>query len=671
LRYLQQKYFSSGGPNLSEDFVYHSCSNSIFLHEAGGFRRTISMDLFLQVLVNGLTVGGTYALGAIGVSLVFGVLNIINFGQGASYTVAAYVAMVLMIVVGTNVVVAFVGAIVVAFALGWFIERVAVRPLREQPLLMSLITTMGVGLIIENVMHFAFGPQTQPLSPELTATSYQLGPTTITTWEIVTLAVVVAAIAALHFMLKRTDFGTAVRAIAEDRRAAVLLGIDVNRLIVVTFCIASALGGAAGVLGAALYNSVYPTMGSLSMTKAFAASVLGGMEQVTGAIVGGLILGIAESITSVYISSAWRDAIAFGLLVAVLVFKPTGLLGHRGLDKVERTNLAVFPLPPVPKLDLRKPALLLPIIIAFLLPAVVTDAYYLRILTIMLMSGMIALSLNLIAGFAGQISLGHAAFYGFGAYVTAILSTQYGVPVWLSMILAVVLTGAFGVAFAWPMMRLRGHYVAMGTFGLSGVVWMVMLNWVDLTRGPMGIRAIPAPELFGAPLSGAGYYYMILLFLIVSTFIVLALLDSPFGRALRAMRDDDLGIGSVGKDPRVIKMQVFALSAAIAGGAGAFWAHFVSFISPDSFTPIVSISFLAMVVLGGLGSVPGAIFGGAVLSALPEVLRFASEYRLAIYGLIMVLVILYRPQGLLGMRHGPILAKPVKESKVVTQEDVA
>jgi branched-chain amino acid transport system permease protein len=239
------------------------------------------------------------------------------------------------------------------------------------------------------------------------------------------------------------------------------------------------------------------------------------------------------------------------------------------------------------------------------------------------------------------------------------------------MILAVVLTGAFGVAFAWPMMRLRGHYVAMGTFGLSGVVWMVMLNWVDLTRGPMGIRAIPAPELFGAPLSGAGYYYMILLFLIVSTFVVLALLDSPFGRALRAMRDDDLGIGSVGKDPRVIKMQVFAISAAIAGGAGAFWAHFVSFISPDSFTPVVSISFLAMVVLGGLGSVPGAIFGGAVLSALPEVLRFASEYRLAIYGLIMVLVILYRPQGLLGMRHGPILAKPVKESKVVTQEDVA
>src|SRR5690606_17637927 len=204
----------------------------------------------------------------------------------------------------------------------------------------------------------------------------------------------------------------------EDRRAASLLGIDVNRLIVVTFCVAAALSCAAGVLGAALYNSIYPTMGSLSMTKAFAASVLGGMEQVTGAIVGGIVLGIVESATSVYIGSAWRDAIAFGLLVAVLVFKPTGLLGHRRLDNVERTNLSVYPLPPVPRLDLRRPALLLPIAVALALPAVVHDPYYLRILTIMAVSGTVALSLNLIAGFAGLISLGHAAFYGFGAYAT-------------------------------------------------------------------------------------------------------------------------------------------------------------------------------------------------------------------------------------------------------------
>lgn len=609
------------------------------------------MDLMLQVLANGLTVGGTYALGAIGVSLVFGVLNIINFGQGASYTVAAYIAMALLVYFHAPVALAFAGGIASAFVLGWIVERIAVRPLRDQPLLMALITTMGMGLIFENITHFTFGPQAVPLSPALTAQVYQWGAVTVSTWELVTLAFVVAAIACLHVVLHHTDFGTAVRAVAEDRRAAQLIGIDVDRLIVVSFCIASAMGGAAGVLGAALYNTIYPTMGSLSMTKAFAASVLGGMEQIAGAIVGGLLLGIAESATSVYYSSAWRDAIAFGLLVAVLVVKPTGLLGRRGLDKVERTNLSIFPLPPVPVLDLRRPAFFLPIIIAILLPLIVTDTYYLRILTIMAISGTIALSLNLIAGFAGLVSLGHAAFYGFGAYASAILSTRYGVPAWISMALAVLATGLFGAVFAWPMMRLRGHYVAMGTFGLSGLVWIIMLNWVDLTRGPMGIRAIPAPNFFGGELTSVGFYYVILAILLISTFIVLAVLNSPFGRALRAMRDDELGTASVGLDPRVIKAKVFALSAAIAGAAGAFWAHYISFISPDSFTPTASISYLAMVVLGGLGSVPGAIFGGAVLAALPEVLRAASEYRLAIYGLVMVLIILFRPQGLLGRRH--------------------
>jgi branched-chain amino acid transport system permease protein len=609
------------------------------------------MELLPQVLVNGLTVGGTYALGAIGVSLVFGVLNIVNFGQGASYTVAAFVAMAVLSLTGANMVVAFAAGVAAALVSGWVVERVAVRPLRDQPLLMPLITTMGLGLIIENLAHFVFGPQTQPLSPTLSTEAWQLGDTTVSLWELVTMAVVVGAIGALHLVLHRTDFGAAVRAVAEDRRAAALLGIDVNRLIVITFCGAAALGGAAGVLGAALYNSVYPTMGSMSMTKAFAASVLGGMEQVAGAIVGGLVLGVVEAATSVYLSSAWRDAIAFLLIVVVLVAWPTGLLGKRGLEKIERTNLAVLPLPAVPPFDLRRPAILLPIAIAAALPLVVTDTYLLRVATIMAMSAVIALSLNLIAGFAGIVSLGHAAFYGVGAYASAILSTRYGVPVWPSMLAAVVITGAFGALFAWPMMRLRGHYVAMGTFGLSGAIWMVMVNWIDLTRGPMGIRAIPVPPWFGAELQGPGFYWLILAVLVVASLMVMALLDSSFGRAVRAMRDDELSLAGVGIDPRRVKMKLFALSAAIAGAAGAFWAHYISFISPDSFTPVVSIGFLAMVVLGGLGSVPGAIFGGAVLAALPELLRFASEYRLAIYGAIMVLMVLFRPQGILGRRH--------------------
>src|SRR5262249_10225418 len=160
---------------------------------------------------------------------------------------------------------------------------------------------------------------------------------------------------------------------------------------------------------------------------------------------------------------------------------------------------------------------------------------------------------------------------GFGAYATAILSTRLGVPVWWSMLAATFLTGLFGAAFAWPVMRLRGHYISMGTFGLGGFIWMVMLNWIDLTRGPMGIRSIPAPTSFGEELTNEGFFWLMLAILVASTLIVIALLDSPFGRALRAMRDDELGAQSVGIDPRLLKMKIFALSAGIAGGAGAFF----------------------------------------------------------------------------------------------------
>jgi branched-chain amino acid transport system permease protein len=174
------------------------------------------------------------------------------------------------------------------------------------------------------------------------------------------------------------------------------------------------------------------------------------------------------------------------------------------------------------------------------------------------------------------------------------------------------------------------------------------VNWVDLTHGPMGIRSIPAPVLFGAEFTGMDFCYAIVAILIVAAFAVAALMDSAFGRSLRAMRDDELAAASVGLDVRVLKMVAFGISAVIAGACGSFWAHYVSYISPDSFTPIESIALLSMVVLGGIGSIPGAILGGAVLAALPEVLRFAADYRQAIYGLVMMLVVLYRPQGLLG-----------------------
>lgn len=608
---------------------------------------SITVDLLPQVIISGLAVGGTYALAAVGVSLVFGVLNIVNFGHGAALTAGAFFALVLLKIAGLNIVAAFVLATGGAFLVGWLIEYVAVRPLRDAPLLMPLITTLGFGLFLENLVQFAFGPETQPFKTSVSHEPFTLGGTTVSIWELITMGVTVVAIGVLHGFLHWTNFGTAVRAVAEDRRTAALMGLNVDRMILFTFCISSALGGVAGILSAALYNSVHPTMGSAAMMKAFAASVLGGMEVMSGAIVGGLILGIVESIGSVYISSAWRDGVALLVLVAVLLFWPTGLMGHRRLEKMERASLNIHPLPPIPTLNFRQAWLWVIVSGLVFLPLVISDSYAHRIMTVMLLFGTLALSLNVVAGFAGIISLAHAAFYGIGAYTSAILATRAGWPFSACFTAAIIFTGLFGMVFAAPVLRLRGHYVAMGTLGLGGIISVVMLNWVELTRGPMGIRSIPQPVIFGLEIDGIGYYYFILLILVISTFLVVHMMDSAFGRAVRAMRDDELGALSSGVNVRVLKLLSFGFSAAIAGACGSFWAHFATFISPDSFSIMESIGILAMVVIGGLGSIPGTILGGAMLAGLPELLRFASDYRQAVYGLAMMLVVLFRPQGLL------------------------
>src|SRR4051794_26073469 len=196
------------------------------------------MDLLPQILVDGLTVGGTYALGAIGVSLIFGVLNVINFGQGAAYTVGAFVAMLALRSFGLGIAPAFVLGVGAACLVGVLVERVAVRPLRDVPLLMPLITTLGFGMVLENGVRFLFGPQTQPFPTPISGEPFLLGEATVSKWELATLVVVVVAMGTLHVWLKTTNHGAAVRAIAEDRRAAALLGINTNRHIALVFCIA-------------------------------------------------------------------------------------------------------------------------------------------------------------------------------------------------------------------------------------------------------------------------------------------------------------------------------------------------------------------------------------------------------------------------------------------------
>jgi branched-chain amino acid transport system permease protein len=264
----------------------------------------------------------------------------------------------------------------------------------------------------------------------------------------------------------------------------------------------------------------------------------------------------------------------------------------------------------------------------------------------------LTLSLNLITGFCGQFSLGHAGFYGIGAYTAALLAVHYQSPFVLNLAAAALLAGASGFLIGLPTLRLGGIYLAMATLGFGEIIYLVLLNWLAVTRGPLGIPAIPGPAFLGVDLDTPGRQYYVGLALAALTALVVArLVNSRFGEAIQAIREDEIAAEAMGVPTTRLKVLTFTVSAAIAGVAGAFFAHYTSFISPSSFTLVESILVLSILVFGGMGSIEGSIAGAVLLTVAPEVFRFLAEYRMVIYGAILLGLIIFRPQGLLGGIH--------------------
>lgn len=287
-------------------------------------------------------------------------------------------------------------------------------------------------------------------------------------------------------------------------------------------------------------------------------------------------------------------------------------------------------------------------VILALVPLFVRNDYMLHILITIAVYGILVLGLEIILGQAGLFSLGHAAFYGMGAYTSALLVLRLGFPLWLSAIGAVITSGLFGAALGFPVLRLRGDYLAIATLGFGEIFRLILVNWDSLTNGPMGLPGIPRPELFGQPFDRPMYYYLIVFFFIVSLLAAYRISQSFLGRAFRAIRDDEDAAEFMGIDITKYKILAFAVGGVFAGLAGSFYAHYITFISPDTFVYQDSATLLAMVFLGGVGTVIGPVVGAVFLVLVPEALRFLVEWRMLVVGLLMVVMMIYRPQGILG-----------------------
>jgi len=282
--------------------------------------------------------------------------------------------------------------------------------------------------------------------------------------------------------------------------------------------------------------------------------------------------------------------------------------------------------------------------------------YFLHILVIVGIYIILTLSLNVIVGYTGLSALGHAAFYCIGAYTSSLLALRLGVSPWIGPFIGACFASVSGVMIGYPSVRLKGDYLALATFGLGVIVYSVSKNWISLTRGPMGLPGIPGFSLFGFQLSRIWVYLLlVLLFTLLTLFVINRIVDSPFGRILRSIREDELASQAMGKNTHKYKLIVFIIGAFFAGIAGSLYAHYITFIDPSSFTVMESITVLLMVIFGGMGSVKGSVVGAVVLVTLPELLRFIgmpssieAPMRQMIYGLLLVILMLKRPQGLMG-----------------------
>lgn len=297
----------------------------------------------------------------------------------------------------------------------------------------------------------------------------------------------------------------------------------------------------------------------------------------------------------------------------------------------------------------RKPIIIIALLFVVAFPFLFRNQYFITVATLGGVYAILSMSLNLISGYMGITSLGHAAFFGIGAYTAAILSTRLGWPFLATLISACVVSLLFGFMLGLPSLRLSGRYLSIVTLAFCEIIRTIETNWKSLTQGATGIAGIPVPEVLGFKFdSPTKIYFLVAILCVITYFVIARIMDSRIGRGITAVRDDYIAAEAMGIKSSRYKVMAFVISAMFAGMAGAFYAYYMSFISPLSFSFDQSTLILSMTILGGMGNLTGSVIGALILIQLPEILRPLMAWRQVIYGALLVAVIFFKPTGLLG-----------------------
>jgi branched-chain amino acid transport system permease protein len=608
------------------------------------------MIQFIQIFLGGLADGSLYALIALGFSLIYRVTGALNLAQGAFCVFGALVCNTLAQSWGLPLLLAIPAAVLFTTLVGMLLGAVSFVPgldkLSEANVLML---TAGLLTMLQGLTLVVWGSQPYSLEPFSGYGSVAIGPLLVPAQSLWIFGVTVLIIAALAALIAMTEFGRALRACAENAAAANLMGVNVKRMTLLSFGLATAIAALAGVVVAPATSLQFDT-GHVFTNYGFIAAVIGGIASFGGAIAGGLTLGVVTALATAYVSSLFASAIALVILLIVLVARPDGLVRARVLKRTDvREHLRnwgrVTRLRPAVAWTLAALALAA----ALIAPALITSPGLMNSLTIAAILFIALIGLDLLMGYTGQISLGQAGFMAVGGYASGYLTMQHDISPLASMGVGIALALACAFVLALTTLRLRGHYLALATLAFGLLIEACSVGMAGVTGGPSGMTGIPFFSVgdfeFDTPLS---MYYLVVGIIAIILLCLYGGLRSGFGRALRTIRADQLAAAALGINTVRYKLAVFLISAALASISGSLYAFFFHFLSPEMVGSMRSLELVAMMIIGGEGTLAGPLLGSIILTILPTISQPLALYKTLVTGLLLVACFLYLPQGLYG-----------------------
>jgi branched-chain amino acid transport system permease protein len=605
---------------------------------------------FVQIAIGGLVVGSIYAAIALGFSLVFRVTGAINLSQGGFAIIAAMIGYTFAVAWGWPLVVAIPAAVAATVAIGVALAAFTFVPaLARLSNANVLMLTAGILTMIEGIALVVWGSQPYAMPPFSGEAPLVFGPIRIPTQAFWVFGATAVCIVALWFLIAKTKLGKGLRACAENPAAASLMGIDVPRMTLLSFGLATLIAAIAGVIVAPTTSLQFDT-GRLFTISGFVAAAIGGIASFPGAVIGGLFLGLVTQLSTAYISSLFSTAISLLILLVVLIWRPQGLI-RTGVARRQDTREEVKAAGHAAKLPayLGWPLAALAVVVAVLVPLVVTDNGIMSGLVIAAILFMTLMGLDVLMGYAGQVSLGQAGFMAIGGYTSGYLAINYDVAPLLAILAGIAVSLVCALVLSVVTLRLRGLYLALATLAFGLLVDSCAVSFLDITGGPSGLVGIPSFSVAGFTFASPRAMYYVVLALDVIILIGLSgAMRSGFGRALKAIRSDQMAAAALGINTVRYKLAAFMISVTLASLAGSLYAFFFNFLSPEMVGTSRSLELVAMLIIGGESTLAGGLFGALLLTLLPTIFAPLAIYKTFASGALLIGSFLYLPQGFYG-----------------------